>query len=74
MTPAEIAASLTVDEKVLMFCVATETDWLKAGITGATVKQALVKNLIERNATGLTLTPLGIDVLAAALPLSVKKR
>jgi hypothetical protein len=37
MTPAQTAELLSVRERVLLFCVASGTDWQKAGITGETV-------------------------------------
>ncbi len=47
-TPHEIAAALTVPERVLLFCLASDTDWIKAGVTQATAQHMLVRNLIER--------------------------
>jgi hypothetical protein len=32
-TPAEILEMLSVRERVLLFCAASRTDWLHAGIT-----------------------------------------
>jgi hypothetical protein len=68
-TPARIAAALTVPERVSLFCVASGTEWLKAGVTTATVKHMLVRNLIERDPTTqrLALTTQGHEVLAALL-------
>jgi len=34
--PATIAAALTVPEPVLLFCVASGTDWVTAGVTHGT--------------------------------------
>jgi hypothetical protein len=64
-TPATIA--LTVPERVLLFCVASGTEWLKAGVTSATVQHMLVRSLIERDPATmrLALTAQGHDVLAA---------
>jgi hypothetical protein len=68
-TPATIAAELTVPERVLLFCVASGTEWLKAGVPSATVQHMIVRNLLKRDlmATRLELTAQGRDVLAALL-------
>jgi hypothetical protein len=34
------AAALSVPEHMLLFCIASDTDWQKAGITGATISAA----------------------------------
>jgi hypothetical protein len=31
-TPEAIAAELTVPERVLLFCLASDTNWVKAGV------------------------------------------
>jgi len=68
-TPAEVAAALSVRERVLLFCIASATDWLLARITGETVVAMLKKGLVERDATGrISLTDRGRDVLRAMLP------
>jgi hypothetical protein len=62
------AEALTVPERILLFCVASKTEWEWAGITGATVTTVVVKGLIQRDAGGeLTLTKQGRAVLAALL-------
>jgi hypothetical protein len=68
-TTESIAASLTVSERLLLFCIATDTDWAAAGITGATARMMQVKSLIERDqaATHFVLTEQGQAVLAAML-------
>jgi hypothetical protein len=43
---------LTVRERVLLFCAASNTDWEHAGIPGETVTAMVVKGLIERDAGG----------------------
>lgn len=35
--------------RIVPFCVSSETDWAKAGVTGATAQIILVKSLIERD-------------------------
>jgi hypothetical protein len=66
---AEVAASLPVRERMLLFCIASATDWLLARITGETVVATLEKGLVERDTTGrISLTDHGRDVLRAMLP------
>jgi len=68
LTPQALA-SLNVQERVLLFCLASGTDWERAGVTHAMAQQVLVRGLIDR-ASGharFKLTPLGRDVLAALL-------
>ena len=43
---------MTVRERVLLFCAASGTDWVHAGITGAIVTSMVVKGLIVRDAVG----------------------
>jgi hypothetical protein len=66
-TPERIAASLTVSERLLLFCIAADSDWAGAGITNATVRMLQVIKLIEREpgTTRFTLTERGHAVLAA---------
>jgi hypothetical protein len=65
-TPETIAASLNVSERLLLFCVATDSDWAGAGISIATARIMQVIDLIEREpgTTRLTLTERGHAVLA----------
>jgi hypothetical protein len=46
-TTETIAAELTVPERVLLFCLASDTNWVKAGVTHATAQHMLVR--IERD-------------------------
>jgi hypothetical protein len=63
-----IAAELSVSERVLLFCVASGTEWTRAGVTGATATAMMVKGLIERSsADDLTITKDGRTVLDALL-------
>jgi hypothetical protein len=65
--PQAEAASPGVSERLLLFCVASQTERERAGIAGATVS-AMVRGLIERDVAGeLTLTKQGRAVLAALL-------
>jgi hypothetical protein len=63
-TPEAIAAELTVPERVLLFCLASDTNWVKAGVTHSTAQHLLVRNLVERDhATDFALTDQGLSVL-----------
>ena len=51
-----------------MFCVASRTEWERAGITGATVTAMVIKGLIERDLAGeLRLSKHGRAVLAVLM-------
>jgi hypothetical protein len=65
----QIAAGLTVPERVLLFCLASDTDWQRAGVTHATAQQMMIRGLIERegNAGAYVLSDQGRQVLAALL-------
>jgi hypothetical protein len=66
---AASAKGLTVRERMLLFSVASATDWQSAGVTGETVTAMIVKGLIARDAAGhLTLTSGGRAALRALLP------
>jgi hypothetical protein len=63
-----IASGLTVPERVLLFCLASDTDWQRAGVTHATAQQMMIRGLIERHAAGsFTLTDQGRAVLEALM-------
>jgi hypothetical protein len=65
---ADAAPALSIPERVLLFCVASDTDWEHAGITGTTVTAMIVRGLIQRDPAGrLWLTKEGRAVLAALL-------
>jgi hypothetical protein len=68
-TPETLAAGLIVAERVLLFCVASDTDWSEAGVTGSTAQHMMGRGLIERDrlATRFVLTDQGRAVLAALL-------
>jgi hypothetical protein len=68
-TTDTIAAELTVPERVLLFCLASGTDWFKAGVTHSVAQHLLVRNLVERDqaAADFVLTDQGRAVLAALL-------
>jgi len=53
---------------VLLFCIASGTDWQKAGVPGETVTAMVVKRLVVRDAAArLALTEQGRTVLGALL-------
>jgi predicted transcriptional regulator len=56
-------------ERVLLFCLASDTDWQKAGVTQATAQQMMVRGLIERDqgASRFMLTEQGRALLAALI-------
>ena len=41
-----IVSDLTVRERILLFCVASGTDWQRAGVPGETVVDMIVKGLV----------------------------
>jgi hypothetical protein len=43
-------ADLSVPERVLLFCVASGTEWERAGVTGATVTVMIVRGLLRQGA------------------------
>ena len=66
--PTDTEKALTTNERLLLFCVASETDWSKAKLPGETVTAMMVKGLIVRDAVGqLTATDRGHAVLRALL-------
>ena len=65
---AAAAPPLSIPERVLLFCVASRTDWEHVGITGATVTAMIVRGRIQRDAAGrLWLTKEGRAGLTALL-------
>jgi hypothetical protein len=67
-TPETIAATLTVPERMLLFCIASDTDWTAAGVASATTQHMHVRGLIERTpTTRFALSDQGRAVLAAVL-------
>jgi hypothetical protein len=67
-TAASIATALTVPERILLFCLASGTDWQAVSVTHATAQQMMVRGLIVRQAAArYVLTERGPAVLAALL-------
>jgi hypothetical protein len=68
-TPVKTAEMLSVRERVLLFCAASRTDWLQAGVTLDIVTHMLMVGLISRDAAGaVALTDRGRAVYNAMLP------
>jgi hypothetical protein len=66
--------ALGVREHMLLFCVASGTDWQRAGVTGETVTALVVRGLLVRDAKGrLTLTDEGRAALRALLPETLRR-
>jgi hypothetical protein len=69
-TAVTAPADLSTPERVLLFCVASGTEWERAGVTGATVTAMIVRGLVERDAGNkLTLTDQGPAALKALISL-----
>jgi hypothetical protein len=67
-SPGIQAAVLSTAERVLLFCVASKTEWQRAGITRATVTVMVIRGLIARDPAGeIYLTKDGRAALAALL-------
>jgi hypothetical protein len=68
-TPQAIADDLRIPERMMLFCLASGTDWERAGVTHATAQQMLVRGFIDREGAAgrFRLTPLGRSVFAALL-------
>jgi hypothetical protein len=63
-----VAADLSTPERILLFCLASGTEWAEAGVTGKTETAMVVRGLIDRDSAGrLVLTPDGRAVLDALL-------
>jgi hypothetical protein len=57
ISPERQAAALDITELLLLFCVASNTEWQKAGIPGTAITIMIVKGLIDRDpASELCLT------------------
>jgi hypothetical protein len=67
-TAEATAAGLTDPERILLFCLASDTDWQAASVTHMTAQHMMVRGLIEREAASrFKLTGEGCAVLAALL-------
>ena len=67
--PKPGTTSFGVRERMLLFCVASGTDWKQAGIMSETVMALIVRGLLVRDSLGrLALTGDGRAALRALLP------
>ena len=62
-----MAPALSIPERVLLFCITSDTDWGHAGITRMTVTAMIVRGLIQRDAGPLRLSKEGRTVLTVLL-------
>jgi hypothetical protein len=60
-----IAADLSTPERILLFCIASGTEWAQAGVTGRTETAMVVRGLVDHDAAARVLTPGGRVVLRA---------
>jgi hypothetical protein len=65
-TPESIAAGLSATERVLLFCIGSDTDWRKV-VTPGTAQRVMVHGLIERAGSEFVLTGQGRAVLETLL-------
>jgi hypothetical protein len=67
LKPETTASDLRIPERVMLFCLASGTDWEHAGVTYATPQHLLLRGLIDRASTSarFKLTPLGRAVFDA---------
>jgi hypothetical protein len=62
-------SALGIQERILLFCAGSSTDWQRAGISGDMVTTLIVRGLLVRDAAGrLALTEDGRGALRALLP------
>jgi hypothetical protein len=74
-TPEAIAAELDVRERVLLFCLGSDTNAAEAGVNNASARSRLiVRGLIDRNGSQFVITEQGREVLAALLAKHDKGR
>jgi hypothetical protein len=68
MKAQTIAADLSTPERLLLFCLASSTEWKRAGVTQSTVTVMIVRGLIQRDSLArLSLTKQGWDMLDTLL-------
>ena len=62
------AADLTVSERILLFCLASNTDWIRAGIAPSIAQAMTIKNYVVRDSAGkLALTDKGREAFYALI-------
>lgn len=66
--PKNIIAALGMPERLLLFCVVSDTDWQKTGVPGGIVTAMIAKGLLDPGpAARLSFTCEGFDALEALL-------
>jgi hypothetical protein len=64
--------TLTVPERVLLFCIASDTDPVKAGVPHSIAQVLISKNLVGKDRTGRhVLTELGRGVLQSLIKAGI---
>ena len=48
-SPAKIASDLRVPERIMLFCLASSTDWERDDVTNANAHHLLMRGLIDRD-------------------------
>lgn len=71
--PGEIATQLSPPQRVLLFCVASGTDWRRFGIQTPTVQLTILQRLLEGRPEHLVLTDRG-EAVFDQLIARTKKR
>ena len=67
--PTPDISSLGVQERVLLFCVGSDTDWQRAGVPEEVVTRMTVRGFVSRDPLGrLELTDAGGAALRVLLP------
>jgi hypothetical protein len=62
------ADALSVQERVLLFCLASATPWQKAGVTERTVLNMVIRGIVEREpGAQLSLTRQGREAFVALI-------
>jgi hypothetical protein len=61
------AEGLSIPERILLFCIGSDTPWQQAGVTERAVLNMLIKGMLNREGSHLSLTRQGRDALAALL-------
>jgi hypothetical protein len=71
-----MASRLSVQERILLFCLASGTNWQRAGVNVGAATQLVVRNLVERDPSParFRLTLLGRKVFAALVRLPLTDR
>jgi hypothetical protein len=67
--PEMTAEGLSVPERIMLFCVASDTDWQRAGVKTTVPQHLIIRRLIKRDgaANRLILTDDGRAVLEALM-------